>query len=287
MTFTKAKRNDSFIKLALSGPSGSGKTFSALKLARGLVGPSGRIAYIDTENESAKLYSDLTEFFHCDLTPPFEYRKFIEAVENAEQVGFDCVVIDSLSHLWQGTLDYKSNLDRKGGNSFTNWNDAGKHFNEVIQTILQVKTHVIACLRVKQEYVLQEEVNAKGKTVQVPKKVGTAPVIRDNIEYEFTTVLEIGMDHNAAPSKDRTGLFIDKTFRINERTGEQIALWLSGNLQSKDYSTETDHFLQMIHEGDSKESLGKIGHSIKDSTLPEHQKDIIRNVYGVRYRIVA
>jgi len=287
MKFTKAQRNDSFIKLALSGPSGSGKTFSALKLARGLIGPSGQIAYIDTENESAKLYSDLTEFFHCDLTPPFEYRKFIEAVEDAEQAGFDCVVIDSLSHLWQGTLDYKSNLDRKGGNSFSNWNDAGKHFNEVIQTILQAKIHVIACLRVKQEYVLQEEVNAKGKTVQVPKKVGTAPVMRDNIEYEFTTVLEIGMDHHATPSKDRTGLFIDKTFRITERTGEQIALWLSGNLQSKDYSTETDHFLQMIHEADSKESLGKIGLKIKESPLPEHQKDIIRNVYRERFKSLA
>ena len=55
MMFTKAQRNDSFIKLAITGPSGSGKTYSGLKLARGLVGPSGRIAVVDTENGSAKL----------------------------------------------------------------------------------------------------------------------------------------------------------------------------------------------------------------------------------------
>ena len=46
----------------ISGPSGSGKTFSSLKLARGLVGPTGKIAFIDTENGSGKLYADLTEF---------------------------------------------------------------------------------------------------------------------------------------------------------------------------------------------------------------------------------
>ena len=113
--FTKAIRNDSYIKLALTGPSGGGKSFSSLKLARGLVGPKGKIAVIDTENGSAKLYSDLTEFFHCDLAPPFESRKFIEAVTEAEKAGFDCVVIDSLSALWNWTLDYKSGLDKKGG----------------------------------------------------------------------------------------------------------------------------------------------------------------------------
>jgi len=82
MKFTKATRNDSFIKLALSGPSGSGKTYSALRLARGLVGPTGKIAVVDTENQSAKLYSDLTEFDHCDLAS-HRYTEFIEAVNAA------------------------------------------------------------------------------------------------------------------------------------------------------------------------------------------------------------
>ena len=281
MKFTKAQRNDSFIKLALTGPSGSGKTYSALKLTRGLIGPAGKIAYIDTENESAKLYSDLTEFFHCDLASPFEYRKFIEAIEDAEKAGFDAVVIDSLSALWNWVLDYKTDLDRKGGNTFTNWNTAGKIFNEALQVVLQSKIHVIACMRSKQEYVM--ETNAKGK--EVSKKVGTAPVMRDGIEYEFSTVLEIGMDHNATPSKDRTGLFTDKTFRIDERTGELIAGWLSGSGPVHD--EETTHFLKLIHNADSKESLNRIGHSIKESTLPESEKDIIRNVYRERYKIVA
>jgi hypothetical protein len=141
-------------------------------------------------------------------------------------------------------------------------------------------------MRSKTEYVM--ETNAKGK--EVPKKVGLAPIIRDNIEYEFSTVLEIGMDHNATPSKDRTGLFLDKTFQINERTGELIAQWLSGSQVKEEpanYVTETDHFLRMIHDADSKDALGKIGLKIKESKLPEKQKDVIRSVYKERFKSLA
>ena len=80
-------------------------------------------------------------------------------------------------------------------------------------------------MRSKTEYIVQEEMNARGKTVSVPKKVGLAPQMREGIDFEFSTVLEIGMDHNASASKDRTGLFVDKTFRIDENTGERIAGW--------------------------------------------------------------
>jgi hypothetical protein len=290
--FQKAERSAASIKLAITGPSGSGKTFGALKLARGLVGSRGKIAFVDTENGSGKLYYNLTEFFHCDLAAPFEYQKFIDAVRAAEQAGFDCVVIDSLSHLWQGILDEKSNIDRRGGNQYTNWTVPTAHLNETIQTILQTKIHVIACLRVKQEYVLQEETNAKGRNVQVPKKVGLAPVMRDNIEYEFSTVLEVGMDHRCNASKDRTGLFVDKTFLIDEGTGELIAGWLVGNPQPAsqeptDFYTETENFVKMIQNAKCRGALGKIGLKIKESTLPESEKEVIRSVYRERSNSLA
>jgi DNA polymerase III delta prime subunit len=292
MKFTKAERSDSYIKLALTGPSGSGKSYSALKLARGLVGPNGKIAVVDTENGSSKLYSDLTEFYHADLAAPFHYQKFIEAVKEAEKAGFDCVVIDSLSHLWTGILDEKNNIDRRGGNQYTNWTEPTKHLNEAIQTILQSKIHVIACMRSKQEYTIQEEVNSKGKTISVPKKIGTAPVMREGIDYEFSTVLEIGMDHQATPSKDRTGLFVDKTFQIDETTGEQIASWLKNTPtlepvdqepSDSDNDNDTAHFLRLIHEADSRETLGRIGLAIKESELPETAKATIRTVYKERF----
>ena len=292
MIFTKAERSDTCIKLALTGASGSGKTYGALKLARGLVGAKGKIAFIDTENGSGKLYYNLTEFFHCDLSAPFEYQKFIDAVKAAEQAGFDCVVIDSLSHLWQGILDEKSNIDRKGGNQYSNWTVPSIHFNETIQTILQSPIHVIACLRVKTEYVIEAEVNSKGKTVSVPKKVGLAPVMRDNIDYEFSTVLEVEIDHQCTTSKDRTGLFVNKTFQITEQTGEQLAAWLTGNPQPvnqepTDYGTETADFLQMIHNAQSKDALGEIVSKIKASKLSDSQKAVVRKAYRERSNSLA
>jgi len=281
--FIRAEKTNTSIKLGVTGPSGSGKSYSALRLARGLVGPSGKIAVIDTENGSAKLYSDLTEFYHLDLHAPYEYQKFMEAIKEAEASGFDAIVIDSLSHLWQGILEEKNSIDRRGGNQYTNWTEPTKHLNETLYTILQSNIHVIACMRVKTEYVIQEETNQKGKTVSVPKKVGLSPIMRDGIEYEFTSMFEVGMDHNATTSKDRTGLFVDRVFQIDEGTGERIACWLAGMSDT----TETERFVSMIHSADSKDTLSVIGAKIKESTLPEQEKGLIREVYRKKYSSLA
>jgi ABC-type transport system involved in cytochrome bd biosynthesis, fused ATPase and permease components len=74
--FAKAERKAAKLKLAITGPSGSGKTTGALRLARGLVGESGKIAVIDTENRSASLYADITDFDVLNLESPFEHKKF-------------------------------------------------------------------------------------------------------------------------------------------------------------------------------------------------------------------
>jgi DNA polymerase III delta prime subunit len=221
--FKKAKRTQAKIKLAITGPAGSGKTYSALRLARGLVGPGGRIALIDTENGSASLYSEQFDFDVLNLKPPFEDASFIEGIQGAVNASYDALIIDSASHFWEAILEYKDKLDRRGGNSFSNWNEAGKHFKGVLNAVLHSPIHVIACLRSKTEYVV--ETNERGRSV--PRKVGLAPVMRDGIEYEFTTVFDIDLSHQAATSKDRTGLFTDKVFQVTEETGQQIAEWLT------------------------------------------------------------
>jgi len=95
-----------------------------------------------------------------------------------------------------------------------------------INALLQSNIHLIACLRSKTEYVL--EPNEKGK--QVPKKIGLAPIMRDGVEFEFTTVFNLDSAHQAMADKDRTGLFADKIFRITEDTGKVIAEWLRGGV---------------------------------------------------------
>jgi hypothetical protein len=131
------------------------------------------------------------------------------------------VIIDSFSHAWEAVLDYKTTLDAKGGNSYVNWGIAGKKFKAVLASVLQSPIHVICCLRSKMQYTL--ELDSRGK--QVPRKIGIEPIAREGAEYEFSTVFDIGSDHCATVSKDRTNLFVDQHFQVTENAGHQLLGW--------------------------------------------------------------
>ncbi len=53
-----------------------------------------------------------------------------------------------------------------------------------------------------------------------------APIMRDGVEYEFTTVFDLDVHHQAQASKDRTQMFADKIFQITEETGALLRRWL-------------------------------------------------------------
>jgi len=226
--FAKATRHKVFLKLAITGPTGSVKTFSANRLAAGLSN-GGKIALLDTENQSASLYADLFDFDVLDISPPFTESKFIEGINVAVREGYAILIIDSFSHAWQGTLDYKAGLDARGGNSYVNWNKAGSKFNELLTAILQSKIHIIACMRSKMDYVLEPDNRGK----MMPRKVGLAPVMRDGIEYEFSTVFDGDLDHFVTVTKDRTGLFVDQRIQITEDVGRKLLAWLSSAPESE------------------------------------------------------
>lgn len=223
--FKKAEKKLASLKIAITGPSGSGKTFSALRLASGI---GKKIAVIDTENSSACLYSDRFAFDVFEIEPPYTIDKYLFALSIAEKNHYDVLIMDSITHAWAeegGLLDKKQALDSRGsGSSYTNWASITKEQNIFKSKILYSNLHTICTMRSKQDYVL--EMNDKGKSV--PKKVGMAPIQRDGMEYEFTVVFDLGMDHQAIVSKDRTGLFDGKIFTPTEKTGETLMSWLGG-----------------------------------------------------------
>ncbi len=220
--FKKAERKQAKLKIALTGPSGSGKTYSALLIASGI---GKKIAVVDTENSSASLYADRFEFDTVTINPPYTVQKYVEALKAAEAAGFEVLVIDSLTHAWAGAgglLDKKEALDVRGGNSFTNWGSITKEHELFKGALLNAKMHLICTMRSKQDYVL--ETNEKGKSA--PRKVGLAPIQREGMEYEFTTVFDLGMDHSAMASKDRTSIFDGQVFKPTKETGESLLKWL-------------------------------------------------------------
>lgn len=222
--FQRAERRRVKLKIAITGPSGSGKTYSALALATGL---GQKIALVDTENDSASLYSDRFTFDTLVIDPPYTIQKYVEAIKAAQDEKYDVVVVDSISHAWAGDgglLAKKEALDARGGNSYTNWGGITKEHEAFKAILLNADLHLICTMRSKQDYVLEN--NEKGKSA--PKKVGLAPIQRDGMEYEFTTVFDVAMDHNASASKDRSGLFDGQFFKIGKETGERFAAWLGG-----------------------------------------------------------
>ena len=237
--FDKATRKGKYIKLAITGPAGSGKTYSALRLATGL-SQNSKIAFIDTENGSASLYATEFDFDVSNVEAPYEINKLVNASKYVLENDYDVLIIDSASHFWNGVLQYKSDLDKRGGNSFANWNKANEHYKLMLRAILFSKIHVIVCMRSKMEYVLQE--NEKGK--YAPQKIGMAPIMRDGVEYEFTTVFDLDTSHKAQVSKDRTQMFSDRIFQLSETTGKKFIQWLnqegkqkSSSMKSKTTST--------------------------------------------------
>ena len=131
MELRLSERKKAKIKIALQGSAGSGKTYSSLLIAKGLTdGNFSKVAIIDTP------------------------EKYIEAISICESAGIQVIIIDSISHCWDYLLDVHSNMP---GNSFTNWGKITPRQNTFVNKILQSNAHIIATMRVKQDYVLNQK----------------------------------------------------------------------------------------------------------------------------------
>ena len=218
MELKQATRKQAVMKMALQGLSSSGKSLSALLIAKGMCnGDLSKVAVIDTEN-SIELYSHVGKFNVLKLLPPFSPQRYIEAIKTCEDSGMRIIIIDSISHCWNYLLQAHAALQ---GNSFSNWQKITPVHNAFVQRIMDSPCDIICTIRSKQDYLMQ---TVSGKTTV--EKVGLRPIQRTGIEYDFTTVFDIGLNHQAKALKDRTGLFLDlPAVMITEETGTKINEW--------------------------------------------------------------
>lgn len=229
MLFKPASKKQARARVALIGPSGSGKTFSALSVATGL---GGRIAVIDSERGSASKYADKFAFDALDLET-FSPETYVKAIEAAGAAGYDVLVIDSLSHAWTGKDGALEQVDKaverakarsgRDANSFTAWREVTPMHNALVDAILLSRCHVLATMRVKTEYVLEE--NERGK--KVPRKIGLAPIQRDGLEYEFDVVGDMN-EATLTVTKTRCSDLHRAVIREpGVDLGNQLSRWLS------------------------------------------------------------
>lgn len=224
LTFARATKKQARARIAFEGPSGSGKTYTALVTARVL---GKRVAVIDTEHRSASLYADEFEFDTLALDR-YDPQVLIEALAVAASSGYDVVVVDSLSHFWMGADGMLEQVDRaakrsSGGNTFGGWKDMAPVERRMIEAMLAFPGHVIATLRQKTEWVIEEDHRGK----KVPKKIGLKAIQRDGLEYEFTIVGDMNHENELIVSKSRCKSLAGAVIRKpGDEFGRQILAWL-------------------------------------------------------------
>lgn len=245
--FRTAERKQARLRIGLSGTSGSGKTMSALRLAYGICKDWSKVFFIDTENGSGEWYVDwnkkgpdgemvnIGKYQYVRLEAPFTPEKYIEAIEGAQAEGAQVIIIDSITHEWEGKgglLEVHANMP---GNSFTNWKTITPRHNKFIQAILESKAHTITGVRRKQDYAMEQ--SDQGKTTV--RKLGLKEITREGWEYELLVNFELETNNLATASKDRTSMFKgEPPILLNEKVGEQLINWANSGRSFEEVEKE-------------------------------------------------
>lgn len=252
-TFKPAAREKTSLLLAIAGASGSGKTFSALKLATGLAA-GGNIAFIDTEAGRALHYADQFTFDHCDITAPFRPASYIDAIQSADKAGYAVIVIDSMSHEYDGEggiLDWATELELAGTKSPGNWKEPKQAHKRMVTRLLQCRAHLIFCLRAEEKMLVTAEPQFERDGVtpkmwngkQSVKTVITAaadrpinerwqPLCEKRFMYEMTASLLMLPDHPGIPVpvklQEQHRAAFPAGQHITEQAGITLATWAAG-----------------------------------------------------------
>lgn len=269
MQLRKASRKKAKLRLGFSAVSGAGKTVSALLVAFGMTGDWGKIAVIDTENESADLYANhkltngtvIGEFNVLPLKAPYTPEKYSDAIKDCENAGMEVIIIDSITHEWDGKGGCLEIVESLGGR-YQDWAKVTPRHQSFIDSILQSSCHIFTTVRRKQDYEMTKDDKGKVKV----EKAGLKEVTREGFEYELTANLEIDSRHNATASKDRTGLFEGKpAFVPSIETGQKLREWCELGIEPVNPKEELTNAINALSQANNVEEL-----SVLKGGLPNH-----------------
>lgn len=227
--------------IGLGGPTGGGKTETAMRVARGIVGPNGRFGVIDTENKRALNKKTRYRFDHLDMKPPYSPEHFRELIEQSMKAGHKATVVDSWSAEWddEGGLSEEADnaLERlsKGNSEIASrltglaWKQPKIRHKAFMRWVRKLEHPIIFCLRAepKIKYVKDE----KGKTQVVD--AGWLPITEKLFGYDMLVYALMMAENPGVPvhlkklEQEFEPMFpIGK--QVTENAGALLAQWAAG-----------------------------------------------------------
>lgn len=227
--FQKATKHQAKGRMALCGPSGSGKTYTSLRIAKALqAGGNGRVALIDTESKSASKYAKYFDFDVEELED-FAPASYIKVIHAAEAANYPVLILDSLTHAWDGKggvleMHDQASKRSRSQNTYFAWGEVTPEHKALIDAMVRSSCHIIATMRTHTEYLIETE-NGKQK----PVKIGTKPIQRKGMEYEFDIICDLDLELNCFVSKTRCPELQGKTFHEagEDDLGKIVHEWLA------------------------------------------------------------
>ena len=226
-----AKRSEAKPLIGLYAESGCGKTWSSLMLARGFVGPSGKIVMLETEGGRGEVFADVLPggYDVCPMRETFSPENYGEALTAIEKMTPDALIIDSASHEWEGSggvLAMAAQNEAAGKKSMMIWQGPKlahqRYF--VLRLLATPIPLVIVCMRAKYP---MKEVKVEGRKEWI-RAEQVEPVQSDGILYELMIHGWIDREHNFRGTKytrDDLRQVIRDGEPITIKTGEQLAAW--------------------------------------------------------------
>jgi hypothetical protein len=244
LNIAPAERAGAHLLIQLYGPPRSGKTYTALRVARGMVGAKGKIGVLDTESGRARLYSDKVPggFVVGELTPPYTPRRYLEAIEEFLAYGVDILVVDSFSHCWEGpggVLEMADQAEENGKKGLMKWLAPKRDYKKLVSFLLSTRMHMILCSRAKQP-ILEAVVEGEKTLLIQPWE----PIQDKRLKYEMTIVVPMALDgmYETEASRLKAPGDLAHLFQgelLDEKTGIAIADWVNGG-------KPVDHALELL-----------------------------------------
>lgn len=229
------------------GASSSGKTMSMLRLVTGMREVTGGEVFgIDSEASRMCHYADRFKFRHIDFKAPFHPLDYLEAVRYCVSKGATNVIIDSVSHMWEGPggilETHESECERlmkawnKGRDvvQMSAWQRPKQDLRRFINEILQLRINLLFCYRAKEKL--------KIVTGRPPVSLGWRPIAPEELMYDSTINFLLYPNGKGVPvwkpgepgeneviklPLQFKGLF-DSNRALDEEHGRQMATWAKG-----------------------------------------------------------